>query len=256
VIEISDHAELAARCHGDTLCLWAAQGLAGRTWADPSLADRSRAWRSADGTALAVAGPGLSTRNRIAVHGRAGAAIPLVRGVLDIVGPTYRPLGNDDLLAAITCGMPELAPTAAFGWMDSHGPAPVRSRPDATRWLPESELPDVSTLLQLSFPDSDAQPGGPGVERWAGIRDEQGRLVAVTALAWSAPDVGYLAGVAVHPEVRGQGYGAAVCGFVLAEALAKHGAAALMVDEQNHPAIRLYRSLGLGYRILTAARVT
>jgi ribosomal protein S18 acetylase RimI-like enzyme len=256
VIEISEHAELAARCEGDTLCLWAAQGLAGRSWADWSPAERSRAWRSADGTALAVAGPGLSTRDRIAVHGRAQAAIPLVRGVLEVVGPTFRPLGNRDLITAIVAEVPDLAATAAFGWMDSRGPGPVLLGPGAAHWLPETELPHVTALLKVSFPDSDAQPGAPGVERWAGVRDEQGRLLAVTAVAWSAPHVGYLAGVAVHPEARGRGHGAAVCGFVLAETLAKHGTAALMVEEQNHSAIQLYRSLGMGYRTLTAARVT
>lgn len=80
--------------------------------------------------------------------------------------------------------------------------------------------------------------------------------MAVTAIAWPAPDVGYLAAVAVHAEARGRGFGAAVCGFVLAEALARHGAAALMVDEWNHAAIRLYRRLGMTYRTLTAARLT
>lgn len=250
MIEISDHAELAARCDGDTLCLWAAQGLAGQT-----SGDRSRAWRSADGTAIAVAGPDLSTRDRIAVRGRAEAAIPLVRGVLEIVGPTFRPLGDRDLIADIVAGIPELAPVAAFGWMDSHSPASVPLRPGAARWLPEAELPNVMALLQVSFPDSDALPGAPGVERWAGVRDEHGRILAVTAVAWSAPDLGYLAGVAVHPDARGRGYGATVCSFVLAEMLAKHGAAALMVDEHNHAAIRLYRGLGLRYRSLTAARL-
>jgi ribosomal protein S18 acetylase RimI-like enzyme len=256
VIEIYDHAELAARCHGDTLCLWAAQGLAGRTWADGALTGRSRAWRSPDGTALAVAGPELSTRDRIAVRGRAEAAIPLVRDVLEVVGPTFRPLGDRDLVAAVVAGLPKLAPAASFGWMDSRRPAPVRPRPGAAHWLRENEARDVTALLQVSFPDSDAQPGAPGVERWAGVRDGQGHLVAVTAVAWSAPDVGYLAGVAVHPEARGQGYGAAVCGFAVAQAQVEHGAAALMVDEWNRSAIRLYRSLGMSYRALTAAFVT
>ncbi len=113
MIEISDHAELTARCHADTLCLWAAQGLSGR----------SRAWRSPDGTALAVAGPDLSTRDRIAVHGRAEAAIPLIHGVLEVVSSTFRPLGDRDLITAIVAGIPELAPAAEFGWMDSHRPA-------------------------------------------------------------------------------------------------------------------------------------
>jgi GNAT superfamily N-acetyltransferase len=249
MIEILEHAELAERCDGNLLCLWAAQGLIAH----------SRAWRSGDGSAVAVAGPDLSTRNRIAVHGRGEAAVPLVRGVLDVVGPTFRPLGDPGLIAAVVAGVPELTPVAAFGWMDSRGPVPEPQAPypgagaKPASWLTEAELPDVSALMSVSFPDSDAQPGGAGVERWAGIRDQDGRLMAVTALAWSAPDVGYLAGVAVHPDARGRGYGAAVCGFVLAEALARHGAAALMVEEWNEPAIRMYRRLGLGYRTLTAA---
>jgi ribosomal protein S18 acetylase RimI-like enzyme len=254
VIEISDHAELAARCNGDTLCLWAAQGLAARASTDSS--EQSRAWRSADGTALAVAGPDLSTRDRIAVLGSAEAAVPLVHSVLEVVGPAFRPIGDRDLIDAIVAGIPELTAVAAFGWMDSRGPAPDPLRSVGAHWLAESELPDVTPLMQASFPDSDAQPGGQGVERWAGVRDGQGHLLAVTAAAWSAPDVGYLAGVAVHPEARGRGYGAAVCGFVLAAELAEHGAAALMVEEENHSAIRLYRSLGMSYRALRAAAVT
>jgi GNAT superfamily N-acetyltransferase len=254
MIEISDHAELAARCNDDTLCLWAAQGLVRRPWADST--DPSRAWRSADGTAVAVAGHDLSTRNRIAVLGSAEEATPLVHSVLEVVGPAFRPIGDRDLIDAIVAGLPELTGVASFGWMDSRGPTPDRLGPAGAHWLSERELPDVTALLQVSFPDSDAQPGAQGVERWAGVRDGQGRLLAVTAAAWSAPDVGYLAGVAVHPEARGQGYGAAVCGFVLAAELAAHGAAALMVEEDNHSAIRLYRSLGMSYRALTAAAVT
>jgi ribosomal protein S18 acetylase RimI-like enzyme len=256
VIEIVDHAELAERSSGDLLCLWAAQGLAERSPAADSPFGRSRAWRSSDGTALAIAGPQLSTRDRIAVLGNPAAAAPLVREVLDVVGPSFRPLGDPDLIAAIVAGIPELAAVAAFGWMDSRGPASVPQGLASAHWLSEQELPEVSALMKVSHPDSDAQPGGAGVERWAGVRAEHGQLVAITALAWSAPDVGYLAGVAVHPDARGQGHGAAVCGFVLAQALEQHGAAALMVEQWNESAIRLYRGLGMGYRTLTAAAVT
>ncbi len=140
--------------------------------------------------------------------------------------------------------------------MDCRRLAPGTVATYTAHWLPETELSDVTALLRVGFPGSDAQPGAPGVERWAGIRDEHGHLVAVTALAWSAPDVGYVAGVAVHPDARGRGHGAAVCGFVLAEALARHGAAALMVEEWNHSAIRLYRRLGMRYRALTALSVS
>ena len=297
MIEISSHAELVSRCQGDTLCLWAARGLDGR----------SRAWRSADGTALAVAGAGLSTRDRIVVLGAASALVPLVRDVLEVVGPSFRPLGDPPLTDALVAGIPQLKRAATFGWMDYRPPAEPPSAgagpeaalagleaahtvidmvaaaaadarrseprssgplsgalagrsgtpaPGAARWLTDSEIGEVTELLDTGYAQSDARPGVPGVERWAGVRDSSGRLVAVTALAWSAIDVGYLAGVAVHPAARGQGLGAAVCGFVLAEALRDHGAAALMVDQWNDAAIRLYVKLGMRYRPVAVAAVS
>jgi hypothetical protein len=72
--EIGDHDELVTRCDADTLCLWAAQGLDGRC----------RAWRNADGRAVAVAGPGLSNRDRLAVRGEPDAAVALVPEVLEL----------------------------------------------------------------------------------------------------------------------------------------------------------------------------
>jgi GNAT superfamily N-acetyltransferase len=127
------------------------------------------------------------------------------------------------------------------------------SRP--ARWLPDAALGEVAALLETGFPASHAKPGVPGVGRWAGVRDDAGGLVAAGTLAWSAPDVGLLAGVAVHPRARGQGLGRNIGAFLLAEALRRHRAAALMVDEWNHAARRTYSGLGLRYRPLAAAAV-
>jgi ribosomal protein S18 acetylase RimI-like enzyme len=243
---IEDHDELAALCGGETLCLWAAQGLDGR----------GRAWVSEDGRALAVAGTGISLRDRIAVSGPADGVVPLVRDVLRHVGPTYRPLGDPPLVEAIVAGLPGLVIGKAFGWME-RAAADAAERPgrDVAQWLSDADMPEAAALLDAASPDSDAKPGVPGVERWAGIRDGAGRLIAVAALAWSAPSVGFLAGVGVHPDARGQGLGRAVCGFVLAEALSRHGGAALMVDEWNQTAVRLYQSIGMRYRPIRAAYV-
>ena len=243
--EISDIADLAA-AHADTLCAWAAQGLAGR----------SRAWLSDDGRALAVAGPALATRDRLVVRGASDAAAPLVREILAEVGPTYRPLGEAALIDALADRIPGLARVARFGWMDCGPPDPPAVDRGPAQWLPEADLARVADLLAASYPASYAKPGGPGVERWAGVRGSDGRLAAVGALAWSAPSVGFLAGVAARPAARGQGLGRQVCRFLLAEALARHGAAALMVDDGNHAARRLYRGLGLRYRQLGVAAIS
>jgi GNAT superfamily N-acetyltransferase len=246
VRELSDSAALAAACQGDTLCLWAAQGLGGR----------GRAWVSDDGRALAVAGPALATKNRLAVWGAPEAAVPLVRDVLAEVGPAYRPLGDPALIDALVAGIPALAGVARFGWMDGGPPGPPAAARGPAGWLRDTDLAGVADLLAASYPASYAKPGVPGVERWAGARGSDGRLAAVGALAWSAPGVGFMSGVAARPAARGQGLGRQVCALLLAEALARHGAAALMVDDGNQAAVRLYRGLGLRYRQLGVAAMT
>jgi ribosomal protein S18 acetylase RimI-like enzyme len=243
--DISSYAALEAACDGDTLCAWVAQGLDGR----------SRAWRSADGRALAVATPALAKRDRLAVWGAPDAAVPLVRAVLAEVGPTYRPLGDGPLIDALVDGLPGLARTGSFGWMDCTRPGPAAPAPGPAAWLAEADLPVVAALLEASYPESYAMPGAPGVERWAGARGDDGQLAAVGALAWSAPGVGLLAGVAVRPAARGQGLGRQVCGLLLAGALRRHRAAALMVADTNRAARRLYLGLGLRYRQLSVAAV-
>ncbi len=243
--EIGDHEELVALCGADTLCLWAAQGLAGG----------SRAWCSADGQAVAVAGPGLSTRDRLAVRGPVGATVVLAREVLAEVGPSYRPLGGRELIGALVAAMPQLVPAATFGWMHCRHPAALPPGPTTARWLPDAALAEVAALLESSFPASQAKPGVAGVGRWAGLRDGTGRLVAAGTLAWSAPPVGLLAGVAVHPQARGRGLGRVICAFLLAEALHRHEAAALMVEDWNRAAQRIYRDLGMHHRALAAAAV-
>ncbi|MGH3435611.1 MAG: GNAT family N-acetyltransferase [Sciscionella sp.] len=240
--ELVDHQDLVALCDSDTLCLWAAQGLDGR----------SRAFTDRDGRAVAVAGPGLSVRDRLAVHGEPVAAVTLVGEVLAEVGPSYRLLGEPALIDALVAGVPELAAVKAFGWMDTTT-LPPPSTAGRAAWLTDAELPEATALLEAGFPASYAKPGTPGVQGWAGVRDAAGRLLAVAALAWSAPEVGLIAGVAVGPKARGQGLGHAVCTYVLAAAVHRHGAAALMIDEWNHPARRLYERLGMRHRPLCAA---
>jgi len=243
--EIGDHEELVALCSADTLCLWAAQGLDGRC----------RAWRSTDGQAVAVAAPGLSTRDRLAVRGPAGATVGLAREILAEIGLSYRPLGERELIGALVDAIPQLVSVGTFGWMYCRRPGALPSGPITAGWLPDAALPEVVALLEVSFPASLAKPGVAGVGRWAGVRDDAGQLAATGALAWSAPTIGLLAGVAVHPQARGQGLGRDVCTFLFAEALRRHGAAALMVEEWNHTAQRMYRALGLRYQALAAAAV-
>lgn len=132
-----------------------------------------------------------------------------------------------------------------FGWMDRSGTLDL---PAGARWL---QHPDgVESLLREANPESWAWPGERGVHRWAGVHAGT-TLVATAAEAWSSADVGFLMGVAVHPSHRSQGLGRRVCQFVTASLLALYGTCALFVDNDNAPAIALYRDLGFAYRDVT-----
>lgn len=246
--ELTDLDELADVAGDDLLCCWAGQRL---------ITD-GRAWATDDGRAVVVAAPGLATRDRLAVHGSMSGCAGLVGLALAEVGPSFRPIGDRQLIHQIV-GMIELPggrsleTVAEFGWMERHKPLDDAVSP--AHWLDDSDLDDIAALLGVAAPHSDARPGDPDVDGWAGIRDDDGRLITVAALAWSAPSVGYLCGVATHPEARGQGLATQVCRLVADEAITTRGSVALMVDDDNPAAVAVYRHLGLSYRQLSAAHV-
>ncbi len=226
VREILGVSELAEAGAGDSLVLWAGQGLR-----------RARAWRLGD--AVAVAAPDISRRDDLA---------PLVSYVLGEVGPSYRPFGSEEVVRELAERVDGLEFVATFGWMDCAVAPPVRG---AVEWI--EDIDRVTALLEAAAPESYAWPGRPGVRAWAGVV-EGGALVSVAADAWSAPEVGFIAGVATAPGVRGRGLSRAVCGFVTAELVTRCGRVALMVDSGNESAIAVYRRLGYTYRPVAAAR--
>jgi ribosomal protein S18 acetylase RimI-like enzyme len=234
-------AEVASAAGGDPMMRWAAQGL------PPAV----RAW--ADGDAVVVATPALSLRDRLAMLGPVPAVAKLVTSVLPLVGPAYRPFGDEALVRGLADRLPAVRFAAAFGWMDTTSPVPEPTSA-ATRWLTDDDTPAITALLAEAAPDSYAQPGIPGVTRWAGLHDGAGRLAAVTADAWSSPDVGFLAGVATRPDARGNGYAEQCCRLVAASLLTTRPQVALMVNADNTPARTLYTRLTFRYRPIAAAR--
>ncbi|WP_236570087.1 GNAT family N-acetyltransferase [Streptomyces mexicanus] len=229
------------------------------------------------GTATAVASPALSGRDRIAVAGRPADAVPLVREVLAEVGPTYRPFGDAELIDALIREIDGLEPGGApFHWMETRtAPEPVHAPGLRLGWLDAGGERQAQTLFDRFFPGSYAQPGRPGVRRWAGVYATErpdgagegdgeragdgdadgggGRLLAVAADAWSAAGCGLLAGVVAHPRARGRGLGAAVSAFVIDALVRRYGRAALMVDADNTPAVRAYERAGMRARLFGAA---
>lgn len=217
-------------------------------WAAQRFGPAVRAWRSRD--AVAVASRDLSTRDRLVVRGSPGPVSRLVRHAFAEVGPSLRPLGDPQLIRAVCERVPGLGPASAFGWMQTDtAPAPD----GRAGVLGDADRPEVADLLDAAFPGSYARPGAPGVRRWWGVRDARtGRLVAVTADAWSAPTVGFVAGVATRGSARGQGLGRAVVATAVHRLVGDHGRVALMVDADNAAARRVYASLGLAWHDIAA----
>jgi GNAT superfamily N-acetyltransferase len=198
--------------------------------------------------ATAVACPNVSKRDRLTVAGSVPDVVVLVREVLPELGPTYRPTGDEALITAIIPAVPELEMAGRFAWMDTTRPV----GPGTGSWL--ADTGEVVDLLEEAFPKSYAWPGGDGVRRWAGIHDGR-RLVATAAEAWSVPGIGFLAGVATRPDVRGRGLATAICSFVINELLREHDRVALFADYWNTGAIATYTRLGFGLRPVAAAKV-
>ncbi|MET9070472.1 GNAT family N-acetyltransferase [Streptosporangium sandarakinum] len=251
VTELTRAADVIGACGSDALLLWAAQG------AHPGV----RAWTY--GQALAVACPDLNRRDRMTVRGPAPQVAALVRSLTPRLGPRWRLLGEWPLMRELA-HLLGVEPVG-FEWMDTDRPPPPPTGDstddgDSTgdggvRWLDDADA-EVSALLQEASPSAWATPGVAGVRRWAGLRDDSGRLIATAADAWSCPQVGFVAGVATAPAHRGRGHAERVCRFVLAELVAACGRAALMVDSDNPIAIGVYERLGLRRRTVAASALT
>jgi ribosomal protein S18 acetylase RimI-like enzyme len=215
--------------------MWVAQGLlaGGCAWAS-------------DG-AVVVACPDLSGRDRLIVRGPAGPAAGLVRAVLRSLGPSYLVIGDPPLMVALLARISWLEPRGFFGWMDCIRRPLCRPVHEA-RWLSRQEWNAADHVLSVAYPKSFARPGVPGVSRWAGITDRRGSLTSIAADAWSAPGLGFVAGLAVVPEARRTGQGRDVAAFVLSSLMAVNGRVAMMVRYSNQAAIATYAELGLTYR--------
>ncbi len=237
--------QISALLGGDPLRRWVAQDGAPAT----------RVWCSDDGTAAAIARPALSQRDRVLLLGEEPAVADLFRDLLPLLGPTYRPFGDRRLIDHILRHVPGLERRGEFSWMScSAGQVHPDPHPWPVEWAEPQDAEAITALLTRNFPDSYAQPGRTGVQRWAKIAHGN-RIMATGAWAWSAATVGLISGVTVDIGLRGTGLGRAIASFLVHEALRTFGTVGLLVDEDNVPAVRLYRSLGMRPVPLLAARV-
>jgi GNAT superfamily N-acetyltransferase len=139
-----------------------------------------------------------------------------------------------------------------FRW--SVTPPPPQPGQDAATLVDDADA--INALLDAAFPDSMLRPGHHMVVDWYGIR-RGGQLVACAAdrTAGSADPVGMLGAIAVHPDHRRHGYGAAVTAALTTVLRERYPVVALGVVAGNDNATRVYERLGFtGVQLLTSVR--
>ncbi|NDL60004.1 GNAT family N-acetyltransferase [Phytoactinopolyspora mesophila] len=228
--ELTTLADDAAASGDDALMCWAAQRL-GRSGA-----------AFAHGDAVAVTVPALNRHDRFVFRGAVADAEVLIRQLLPALPDSYRALTGAELAHPVLDRVPELQLVAEFGWMETKSINATAS--ETVSWLGPDALPEATALIERVYPGAYVHPGESPEHRWAGMRDETGRLVAVVSDACTGGGVGFISGLVTDPEFRGRGYGRAVTSFVANELLNTYGRVALMVDNNNDDALRLYRAMG------------
>jgi ribosomal protein S18 acetylase RimI-like enzyme len=127
-------------------------------------------------------------------------------------------------------------------------PLPILDPPEHTTvgWL-RNDPPtnaDIDALLDASFAHASLRPGDPRAGRWCGIRDGSA-LTACAAQTLPAAPIAHLSSLAVLPDTRRGGLGAALTTFFVAEAFAAGAPyVVLAVDADNVRGIALYDRLG------------
>jgi ribosomal protein S18 acetylase RimI-like enzyme len=121
--------------------------------------------------------------------------------------------------------------------------------PPAEPAVPTTELAAagddrVTRLLRRSVPFTSAWPGDPAVRRWVVVEDGAD-VVACAADTSAVPGLGHMGAVAVAPEARRRGLGAAVVGRLTRDLLLAGGDAVVVGVLESEPAAqRLYDALG------------
>ncbi len=113
--------------------------------------------------------------------------------------------------------------------------------------LGEADAPDMLALATLTKP-------GPfrrrthELGRFVGVRDGDGRLIAMAGERMKLPGYVEVSGVCTHPDHRGRGYAAQLMRAVASRIIAAGDAAFLHVYPSNAGAIALYETLGFRRR--------
>lgn len=132
-----------------------------------------------------------------------------------------------------------------WDWMwTTTTPLPLRLEDHVETVGPEAAA-ELTAFLQAASPRTHGQPFARPHQLWVVIR-ERDALLACGSWDHAVSGLPFLAGIAVDPQRRGEGYGAAITAYLTRAAIDLFGACTLGMFADNVTARRLYH--GLGYR--------
>lgn len=134
-------------------------------------------------------------------------------------------------------------PHGLWEWMWTTTP-PVGSPGERTAELVEEDRGDLQALLDAHNPGTDGQPFARPGQRWVGVRDDDGSLLAVGCCEPERSGTPVLSGITVGPAARGRGLGRVVTAELTRGAIDTHRWCTLGMYSVNDTARRLYHSLG------------
>ncbi|WP_338747842.1 GNAT family N-acetyltransferase [Janibacter alittae] len=134
-------------------------------------------------------------------------------------------------------------PQGLWEWMWTTTP-PAAHPPHGTVELVEEDRGALQALLDAHNPGTDGQPFARPGQRWVGVRDVDGDLLAVGCCEPERSGTPVLSGITVVPAARGRGLGRMVTADLTRVAIGTHGWCTLGMYSVNDTARRLYHSLG------------
>ena len=207
--------------------------------------------------AVAFARPTFTHGTNVMFHGDDGSgelvAAPVVAALEELVSsPPFAGWLTDLRTKGVTAvSLPRTAahvggllpqPRGLWEWMWTETPPPG-SDPRIVE-LAATDHREVQALLDAHNPGTDGQPFARSGQRWVGVRDDDGSLLATGCCEVEHSGAPVLSGITVDPSARGRGLGRVVTADLTQGAVDTHRWCTLGMYSVNDTARRLYRSLG------------